>query len=268
MIALTADFSTQQNKVSELVDRFLQDHPEYLKVAREKDPALDGKSDEEIRAELSFYPGVVALAVHEEAHKLYKEGGMKKVQARMLAEAAKTRSGIDIHPGTDIGANCFIDHGTGVVIGETAKLGKDTLIYHGVTLGAYGRAEIAHRHPEIGKHCLISVDVNILGNVKLADRVTVSPKAILFGNNLTVGKGVVIGAGAMIGDDNQIADGVRIGAGAVIPRGTGLIDKDVPSYQEVSRNKENELQFGVKAPAQFVAQLQQGRGFIHEDFSI
>lgn len=237
MSELPADFAGLQNKIDGLVKNYLDSHPDFIESARKKDPALQGnKSDTEVKAQLSFYPGVVAIAVHEEAHKLYKSGeSLKRVQARQLSEAAHSRSGIDIHPGTVIGGNCFIDHGTGDVIGETAKIGKNTLMYHGVTLGAYGKTDIAHRHPEIGDNCTISTGVDVLGHVKIGNNVTLSPHATLQGNNIKVGDKVQIGSSAKIADDNQIADGIKIGAGAIIPKGIGLIDKNIPDYSHVVR---------------------------------
>ena len=88
----------------------------------------------------------------------------------------------------------------------------------------------------------------MLGNVKLGDKVTLGPDSLLFGNHLRVGNNVSIGAAAQVGDDNELAANVRVGAGAVIPRGVGLIDRNIPSYTHVSRDVSGELQFGVTIP--------------------
>lgn len=260
-------FVRQQDHLDALVKDYLARHPNFVAHAQEKDAALKGIPLEEVRAMLTAYPGVIAVAAHEEAHALYTSGSAaNKVKARRLSEAAHSRSGIDIHPGTSIGENCFIDHGTGVVIGETAKLGEGTLLYHDVTLGAYGNPEeknpqkLAHRHPEIGNYCTVSVGAKVLGNVKIRNGVTLGPNATLFGNSLVIGNKVSVGAGAQIGDDNQLADGIRVGAGAVIPRGVGVIDRNVPAYSHVIRNAEGELEFGatisLEALRRFIRQPQ------------
>lgn len=232
-----------QDKIDEIkgiVSDFLEQHPKFIDHAINKDAALKGKPYEEVKSELSLYPGVIAVAVNKVAHKSYKEG--KGLEARALSETAHTLSGIDIHPGTQIGDNCFIDHGTGVVIGETAKIGKNTLIYHEVTLGAYINPEeknpeiLKHRHPEIGDNCLISVGAKILGNVKIGNNVTIGPAAQINGKGITVGNSVKIGAGASIGGGNQIADGVEIGDNAEIPRNTGKITQDVANAFAKTKN--------------------------------
>ncbi len=140
----------------------------FVSFAVQNDPALKNRKPEDVSAELATYPGVIAIAAHDVAYELYKKG--RFADARILSEAAHSRTGIDIHPGTKIEKNCFIDHGTGDVIGETAEIGKNTVIYHGVTLGGWsgGKTKVApeHRHPVIGSNCVISTDVKILGNVQ------------------------------------------------------------------------------------------------------
>lgn len=255
-------YSQQQDALDRIVQEYLTQHPDLPAFIQGKDAALKGMTPEEVKAVLPSYPGVVAVAAHAQAHRLYRSPlRADKLKARSLAEVAHARTGIDIHPGTAIGERCFIDHGTGVVIGETAKIGADTLVYHNVTLGAYGNPEesnpekLAHRHPEIGRSCTISVGAKVLGHVRVGNGVTLGPNSILFGNRLQIGNHVSIGVGAQIGDDNQIADGVRIGPGAIIPRGVGLIDRNVPPYAQVGRSEENALQFSTAIPLTFLQQL-------------
>ncbi len=215
-------FSQLQDKLDQLARDYIARHEGFAEFVQANDPALVGKDMNEVRAEIAFYPGVIAIAAHEAAHQLMEEAKHdgqlgKRVQARQLTEAAHSRTGIDIHPGTTIGENCFLDHGTGDVIGETAKLGKNTRIYHGVTLGAYGKPEsLAHRHPEVGDNCIISVGVQVLGNAKIGNNVSIGAGARLMGNHITVGDGASIGAGAQIGENNHIEAGARVGAGVVI----------------------------------------------------
>jgi serine O-acetyltransferase len=127
------------------------------------------------------YPSVQALVVHRVAHALYEAGAPE--YARELAEYAKTETGIDIHPGATIGDHCFIDHGTGVVVGETATVGEWARIYQNVTLGALHFEEEendAHtlkkgykRHPDIGDHVVIGAGTNVLGPVTVGDHVSI-----------------------------------------------------------------------------------------------
>lgn len=238
MSELPADFVGLQNKIDGLVKNYLDSHPDFIEIAKTKDRAIQNKSNADAKAELAFYPGVVAVAVHEEAYKLYKSGeSLKKIQARQLSESAHSRTGIDIHPGTKIGDNLFVDHGTGVVIGETAKVGKNTLMYHGVTLGAYGETDASHRHPEIGDNCTISTGVDVLGHVRIGNNVKLNPHVKLQGNNITVGNKVAIGSSAQIADNNEIADGIIIGTAAVIHKGVGRIEQNIPAYSHVLKEK-------------------------------
>ncbi len=239
--SVPVSYAKWQDEIDRLTVDYLDKHPDFVGVATQKDAALKGKTPEIVKQLLATYSGVMAVAAHERANELFGEG--KEVDAAKLAGAAKSRTGIDIHPATKIGDNLFIDHGTGVVIGETAKVGKRTLLYHGVTLGAYGNPEesdpkkLVHRHPEVGDDCTISTGVKILGNVKVGNKVTVGVGAVVCGNNLKIGNDVLIGGSARIGDNNTIADGVKIGTGAVIEKDVGEIKTSIPPYSHVKRNK-------------------------------
>ncbi len=220
-------------RLAQLTDKFLHDNPDYVQFAIDSDPALRGVDLESARAQLQSYPGVRALAAHHAAHAMYVEAkalppeqqGDFLTQARWLAQAAQAETGIDIHPGTTLDVKTFIDHGTGVVIGEQAKIGRGTRMYHDVTLGAAGKPPSdAPRHPELGEDCLVSVDVKILGHVVAGNQVVFGPRVTVQGNVVKIGDGVSIGTGAQIGDHNEIKSGVRIGAGVDIPNDVGLID--------------------------------------------
>jgi serine O-acetyltransferase len=145
-------------------------------AAYKGDPAA--KSYREI---IRSYPGFHALLIHRVAHALYSAGARE--YARELSECAKTETGIDIHPGAEIGEYCLIDHGTGVVIGETATVGDWARIYQNVTLGAlhFEEAEDEEhmlrkgykRHPDIGDHVVIGAGSNIMGPVEVGDHVSI-----------------------------------------------------------------------------------------------
>lgn len=237
-----------QDKIDQITHEYLEMHPEFIDVAIEKDAALKGKPTEVVKDLLHFYPGVIAVAAHEAAHKLNKQPGYSGViMARQLSEAAKARTGIDIHPGTVIGENLFIDHGTGDVFGEASKIGKNTQIMHEVTLGAYVNPKernpeiLKHRHPEIGDNCFLAVGVGILGNVKVGNNVKILSKSMLHGNDIVIKDGVRIGTGAIIEDGCSIGPDVKIGEGAFIHKGSGEITQDIPAHSEVFRGESGKL---------------------------
>jgi len=122
------------------------------------------------------YPGFHAILLHRVGHKLHGAG--LTLTARILSQFIRAATGIEIHPGAQIGRRCFIDHGAGVVIGETTEIGEDVLLYQGVTLGGTGK-ERGKRHPTIGNGVVIGAGAKILGNIRI-------------GNNTKVGAGSVV----------------------------------------------------------------------------
>ncbi len=127
---------------------------------------------------VSAYPGFLAVAIHRIAHAIHHLG--VPILPRLLAEVAHTRTGIDIHPGASIGRSFCIDHGTGIVIGETAVIGDDVKIYQGVTLGALSVAKSAagtKRHPTIGNGVVIYANATVLGG-----ETVVGDRSIVGGN--------------------------------------------------------------------------------------
>ena len=133
---------------------------EQKAVIREKDPAIRSNW------EILLYPSFQVQLSHRRAHYLYNHGHY--FWARWISQRAKRRTGIEIHPGAKLGRRLFIDHGAGVVIGETTEIGDDVTIYQGVTLGGNGK-EKGKRHPTIGNHVLISTDAQILGSFTIGD---------------------------------------------------------------------------------------------------
>ena len=112
------------------------------------------------------YPGFHAILLHRLGHKLHHAGF--QLLARMLSQLNRSLTGIEIHPGAQIGRRCFIDHGMGIVIGETAEIGDDVLMYQGVTLGGTGK-EKGKRHPTIGNNVVIGTGAIVLGNITIGD---------------------------------------------------------------------------------------------------
>ena len=153
---------------------------EQFKVIKKNDPSLNSIF------EIFLYPSFKVQIYYKIAHFLY----LKKFYflARFLSERAKRKTGIEIHPGALIGRSLFIDHGTGVVIGETCVIGNDVVMYHGVTLGGTGK-EKGKRHPNIGNSCVIGAGAKILGNIDIGDNVKIGANAVVLKSvlpNITV----------------------------------------------------------------------------------
>ena len=151
------------------------------------------------------YPGFHALIYHRIAHYLYKRGWI--LIPRLISQFSRLLSGIEIHPGATIGERLFIDHGTGVVIGETAEVGSNVTIYQGVTLGGTGK-EKGKRHPTVGNNVVISAGAKVLGNIKIGDNAKIGAGSVVLRDvppNTTVvgvpGK-IVIRDGINIADVN------------------------------------------------------------------
>lgn len=184
-------------KADSITDRFLAALPELreavrddLRAAFEGDPAATGL--DEI---LFCYPGTYAITVYRIAHALLREGGV--VVPRMMTELAHRRTGIDIHPGAEIGRSFFIDHGTGVVIGETTLIGNRVRIYQGVTLGALSVPQGESRpEPGLRRHPTLEDDVVIYAN------------ATILGGDTVIGKGSVIGGNAFV--TSSVPSGSRV----------------------------------------------------------
>lgn len=144
-----------------------------IKIIRERDPAARGW------LEIIFcYPGFQALSLHRISHRLWKSKLPLKLLARLLSQSCRILTGIEIHPGARIGKSVFIDHGMGVVIGETAEIGERCLLYQGVTLGGTGK-ECGKRHPTLSENVVVGAGAKVLG-------------AIFIGKNTRIGAGSVV----------------------------------------------------------------------------
>ncbi len=125
---------------------------------------------------LLLYPSIHALINHRIAHKLYKKKHF--FLARLLSQISRFFTGIEIHPGATIGKGLFIDHGMGVVIGETAEIGDDVLIYHGVTLGGTGK-DTGKRHPTVGNNVVIGCGAKVLGPINIGNNVKIGANSVV-----------------------------------------------------------------------------------------
>jgi len=137
----------------------------------ERDPAARN-----VMEVLICYPGLHAIWAHRLSHKLWKSG--MKLFARWISQTMRTLTGIEIHPGATIGHNLFIDHGMGVVIGETAEIGDNVTIYHGVTLGGTSLHKVK-RHPTIEDHVVIGAGAKILGAITVGANSRVGANAVV-----------------------------------------------------------------------------------------
>ncbi len=142
------------------------------KVILEKDPAAKNLVEA-----IFTSPGLKAMVYHRITHKLYKKNRL--FLARLISQRARRITGIEIHPGATLGEGILIDHGMGIVIGETAEVGNNVTLFHGVTLGGVGGDKGAKRHPTVEDDVIIGSGAKILGNI-------------------TIGKGAKIGANAVI----------------------------------------------------------------------
>lgn len=145
-----------------------------IKRVMEQDPAANSK------LEVFFlYPCIHALIAYRIAHVLYK----KRIffLARLISQLSRFFTGIEIHPGATIGKGLVIDHGMGVVIGETAEIGDNVLLYHGVTLGGTGKDK-GKRHPTVGNNVIIGTGAKVLGNILIGDNVKIGANAVVLKN--------------------------------------------------------------------------------------
>jgi len=124
----------------------------------------------------TIYPGVQAIALHRMAHALWARDW--RYLPRWISFVARWITQVDIHPGASIGARFFIDHGAGVVIGETAEIGNDVTLYHGVTLGGT-RWRVGKRHPTVGNHVVIGAGAKILGPIVIGDRARIAANSVV-----------------------------------------------------------------------------------------
>ena len=144
---------------------------ETLAAYQARDPAARSKLEIFL-----LYPGVHATLYHQAAHFCYCH--KMKFLARTISQWSRFWTGIEIHPGAKIGRRLVIDHGMGIVIGETAEVGDDCLIYHGVTLGGTGKDQ-GKRHPTIGNNVLLSTGSKVLGPFKVGDGARIAANAVV-----------------------------------------------------------------------------------------
>ena len=158
-------------KVTDTVAAVREEIASDIAAVRQRDPAA--RSDLEI---LLLYSGVHAILAYRVAHKLYLS--KHYFAARAISQWARHKTGIEIHPGATIGKGLFIDHGMGVVIGETTEIGDNCSIYQGVTLGGTGK-DIGKRHPTLGNNVMVGAGAKVLGPFRVGDNSKIAAGAVV-----------------------------------------------------------------------------------------
>ena len=213
-----------RRRAGKLAREFLRTVPEIRRLlALDAQAAYDGdpaaKSIDEI---VYSYPGYYAVMVYRVAHRLLTQS--VPLMPRIMTEHAHSRTGIDIHPGAKIGTSFFIDHGTGVVIGETAVIGNSVKLYQGVTLGArsFPKDELGRVKKDYQRHPTIEDNVTIYANATILGGQTVVRKGAVIGGSATIfGEGIEIGADARIGSNTFVSESVQPGT-TVMPNTPSL----------------------------------------------
>ena len=162
--------STEQ-KIAEALKAAVAEVRETVNTVRDRDPAA--RSTAEV---LLLYSGVHAIMAHRVSHKLYQNGNY--FAARAVSQVARFATGIEIHPAATIGKRFFIDHGMGVVIGETTEIGDDCTIYQGVTLGGTGK-DVGKRHPTLGNNVMVGAGAKVLGPVLIGSNSKIASNAVV-----------------------------------------------------------------------------------------
>jgi serine O-acetyltransferase len=195
-----------------------------IEAARERDPARPT-----VLEVIFCYPGVHAVWGHRISHWLWNRRA--RLAGRAFAELTRILTGVEIHPGAVLGAGLFIDHATGVVIGETAEVGDDVTIYHGVTLGGTG-SDTGKRHPTVGDRVIIGAGAKVLGAIKVGDDSRIGANAVVVKE--VPSSAVVVGVPGQIisrvgpasDDDSKLPDLVGVSLQSLLTRVARLEARD------------------------------------------
>ena len=206
-------------------------------IIRERDPAARGPLEI-----LLCYPGFQAIALHRLSHRLWHSSRALKLPARLLSQLGRGITGIEIHPGAKIGRSVFIDHGMGVVIGETSEIGDRCLLYQGVTLGGTGK-DSGKRHPTLANNVVVGAGAKVLG-------------AIEVGANTRIGAGSVVVRSVeqnctVVGIPGRVIhqSGVRINplAHSALPDAEANVIRNLMERIDQLENQVSELQSSLNA---------------------
>ncbi|MGV7207134.1 serine O-acetyltransferase [Oxalobacteraceae bacterium A2-2] len=203
---------------------------------------------------LTCYPGLQAIAMHRWAHWCWTRG--LKWPGRFISYVARIVTGIEIHPGASMGRRVFIDHGFGVVIGETAVVGDDCTIYQGVTLGGTSLATGAKRHPTLGRGVIVGAGAKVLGNFTVGDYAKVGSNAVLL-KPVPPGATAVGNPAHIVQKDAAAAQANLFSAYGITPNGDdplskalrGLINHAVAQDQQIERLRASMQAAGLSCPS-------------------
>ena len=207
-----------------------------IRAAKDRDPARPSTLQVVVA-----YPGVHAIWGHRISHWLWNRGA--KVAARAFGELTRILTGVEIHPGAILGTGLFIDHATGVVIGETAEIGDDVTIYHGVTLGGTS-TDPGKRHPTIGDRVIIGAGAKILGPIKIGDDSRIGANSVVVkevpSSSVVVGvPGQIVSRSGPAGEDDSLPDLVGVSLQQLLSRVARLeAQSDSPQSGRVIRPPE------------------------------
>ncbi len=160
-------------KLPESVITFADDIKKDIDAICQRDPAVKSRAEAAL-----LYSGLHAIMAYRVSNKFYKR--KMYTTARFISQAARFFTGIEIHPGATIGEGLFIDHGSGVVIGETTIIGDNCTLYQGVTLGGTGK-DTGKRHPTLGDNVMVGAGAKVLGNFKVGDGAKIAAGAVVLG---------------------------------------------------------------------------------------
>ena len=190
-----------------------------IRVIFERDPAA--RSVIEV---VCCYSGLHAIWLHRISHKLYLKGWV--LIPRMISNLGRFLTGIEIHPGATIGEGLFIDHGTGIVIGETAELGRNVTLYQGVTLGGTGK-EKGKRHPTIGNNVVVASGAKVLGSFTVGDHAKIGAGSVVL--KVVPAYATVVGIPGRV----VVMHGKRVGEPVYTDEMMKLLDTDIDSAEMV-----------------------------------
>lgn len=182
---------------------FFKTLKEDISAVRERDPAA--RSSLEV---LLLYSGLHAILYHRLAHWFYKKGWL--FAARLVSQTSRFLTGVEIHPAVVIGKRFFIDHGSGIVIGETTVIGDDCTLYQGVTLGGTGKDK-GKRHPTLGNNVMVGAGARVLGPFKVGDNSKIAANAVVLEE--VPPNSTAVGVPARVvnrGSDNRILDQIHV----------------------------------------------------------
>ena len=216
-----------------------------LAIIKERDPAARGTLEI-----LLCYPGFHALVLHRISHRLWGLG--LPLLPRLLSQLGRSLTGVEIHPGARIGRGVFIDHGMGVVIGETSRIGDDCTIYQGVTLGGTSLFRGAKRHPTLGKRVVVSAGAKVLGGFTVGDDARVGSNAVVL-REVPPGATVVGVPGRIVEGSEKSGDKAQFAAYGVVPNQEDPYLKTLQSLVEHAQD----LEQTVSALSEKIRRLEQ-----------